>query len=63
MHFHPKHYRSRKTIVYPGMSEEQKFSLTPALSTEQKRKEERVELLQRKHFEKRIIDPKKRAEL
>jgi hypothetical protein len=63
MHSHPKHYRSRKTIVYPGMSEEQQFSLTPALSTEQKRKEERVELLQQKHFEKRVLDPKKRAVL
>jgi len=63
IHFHPKHYRSRKTVVYTGMSEEQQFSLTPALSTEQKRKEERSDLLQRKHFEKRVLDPKKRAVL
>jgi hypothetical protein len=45
------------------MPEEQKFSRTPALSTEQKRKEERSELLQQKHFEKRILDPKKWAVL
>jgi hypothetical protein len=45
------------------MPEEQKFSRTPVLSTEQKRKEERSELLQQKHFEKRILDPKKRAVL
>jgi hypothetical protein len=50
-------------MVFPGMSEEQQFSLTPALSTEQKRKEERSELLQQKHFEKRVLDPKKRAVL
>lgn len=61
--FHPKHYRSRKTVLYPGMSEEQQFSLTSTLSTEQKRKEERGELFEQKHFEKRILDPKKRAVL
>jgi len=61
--FHPKHYRSRKIIVYPGMSEEQQFSLTPALSTEQKLNKEKSELLRQKHFEKRVLDPKKRAVL
>ncbi|HEY9405838.1 MAG TPA: hypothetical protein VIP53_00135 [Nitrososphaera sp.] len=45
------------------MSEEQQFSLTSTLSTEQKRKEERGELLEQKHFEKRVLDPKKRAVL
>lgn len=45
------------------MSEEQQFSLTSTLSTEQKRKEERGELFEQKHFEKRILDPKKRAVL
>ena len=63
IHFHPKHYRSPKTTAYQGMSEEKQFSLTPALSTERKRKEERSDLLQQKHFEKRILDPKKRAVL
>ena len=46
------------------MSEKQQFSPTPALSTEQEVEEEEEadsSSVQQKHFEKRPLDPKKRA--
>ncbi len=49
------------------MHEKQHFSPTPALSTEQREEnvtgegEQRIDAVQQKHFEKRAIDPKKRA--
>jgi hypothetical protein len=41
------------------MSEKQQFSPAPALSTEQKQEE--FDTVQQKHFQKRALDPKKRA--
>jgi len=49
------------------MSEEQQFSPVPALRTEQEeekvtlREDEQIDAIQQKQFEKRAIDPKKRA--
>jgi hypothetical protein len=43
------------------MSDKQQFSPTSALSTEEGQKEEVDDSLKQKHFEKRPLDPKKRA--
>ena len=43
------------------MSEKQQFSPASALSTEQGQEEEEDDSPQHKHFEKRTLDPKKRA--
>ena len=66
--YHPKHYRSRKTVIEQGMPEKQQLSPVPALSTEQTEEkvgeageEQQIDVVQQKQFEKRAIDPKKRA--